>query len=64
MSSISHEPMVGDVWMTEFNATWRVVHVSPDEIGLSGPGPCRGMRWVAPDYLRQNATLLRRKDGR
>jgi len=40
---------------------WTVVSISSDQqtIGLSGPGPCRGMRYVTPDDLESDWEQVR-----
>ena len=37
----------------EDGSTWRIVSVEEDEIGLSGPGPCRSMRYVDQEEFEE-----------
>lgn len=40
-------------------SNWRVVSISPDGlISLTGPGPCRMMKYIAADDLEQDFELV------
>jgi hypothetical protein len=42
----------GQVWKPKGDrSTWYVATISPEKVGMSGPGPCRGMTYVDVDEL-------------
>lgn len=43
----------GQIWQKKGeDVTWRIVSVKPNQVALSGPGPCRGLVCVTQAELR------------
>ncbi len=44
---------VGDYWRDDSGTLWYVALVRVNEVDMSGPGPCRGLKTVARKDLEE-----------